>query len=320
MVAMTDDTRGGEPRHPIGVAAERTGLSQDVLRVWERRYEAVTPGRGVGGQRLYSDLDIERLRLLALATNAGRSIGQVAGLPIEELREMVHEDEGSRRRNHGVLVDVAIPSTLIDEGVDFARALDAIGLDALLRRAVAMTGIHFFLESVAAPLLRRIGDEWHAGRLAPAQEHLASAIVQRIITSAMHALPLDLRAPHIVISTISGERHELGAILAAASAAAEGWRVTYLGADLPVAEIANVALATGANAVGVSIIYPDDGRAMLADLRELRGMLPSAVSIYVGGEAGGDLAAKLGNDGIAVVRSLADFRASLKVDAPRHAA
>jgi methylmalonyl-CoA mutase cobalamin-binding subunit len=136
----------------------------------------------------------------------------------------------------------------------------------------------------------------------------------------MHALPLDLRAPHIVISTISGERHELGAILAAASAAAEGWRVTYLGPDLPVAEIAQVVLATRANAVGVSVIYSDDDRAVLAALRELRGLLPSAVSIFVGGEAGADLARELDSHGVSVVRNLSDFRTSLEAKAPRHAA
>ncbi|NIP80241.1 MAG: MerR family transcriptional regulator [Gemmatimonadetes bacterium] len=67
-------------RHPIGVVSERTGLTPDVLRVWERRYGVVEPSRSDGGQRLYTDADIERLRLLHLATLAGRSIGQVVEL------------------------------------------------------------------------------------------------------------------------------------------------------------------------------------------------------------------------------------------------
>ena len=61
--------------HPIAVAAERTGLTQDVLRVWERRYGAVKPKRGANGQRVYTDADLEQLRLLHAATHAGRSIG-----------------------------------------------------------------------------------------------------------------------------------------------------------------------------------------------------------------------------------------------------
>ena len=54
-----------EKRHPIQVVAKRTGLTADVLRVWEKRYAVVEPGRSDGGHRLYSDLDVERLKDLA---------------------------------------------------------------------------------------------------------------------------------------------------------------------------------------------------------------------------------------------------------------
>ena len=84
------------PRHPIAVVTERTGLSQDLLRVWERRYRAVSPTRGPGGQRLYSDADIERLVLLHAATRAGRSISRVANLANEALSAMVDEDVAAR--------------------------------------------------------------------------------------------------------------------------------------------------------------------------------------------------------------------------------
>ena len=67
-----------EKRHPIQVAARRAGLSPHVLRAWEKRYgDVVAPGRSAGGRRLYSDADIERLRLLHEATRAGRRIGDV---------------------------------------------------------------------------------------------------------------------------------------------------------------------------------------------------------------------------------------------------
>src|SRR6476661_3084343 len=85
-------------RHPIAVVAERTGLSQDVLRVWERRYGVVTPKRGPGGQRLYSDADVERLALLHAATRAGRGIGQVAGLTTHAIAALVDEDSAARER------------------------------------------------------------------------------------------------------------------------------------------------------------------------------------------------------------------------------
>src|SRR4051794_32783934 len=85
-------------RHPIAVVAERTGLSQDVLRVWERRYGAVHPVRSPSGQRLYRDADVERLRLLNAATQAGRSIRHVAALSTEAISQLVNEDAAAREQ------------------------------------------------------------------------------------------------------------------------------------------------------------------------------------------------------------------------------
>jgi len=84
-------------RHPIRVVARRTGLSRDLLRAWEVRYAAVQPERTAGGQRLYSDDDIERLRLIQQALEAGRRIGQLATLPTEELAQLVGEDQRAAR-------------------------------------------------------------------------------------------------------------------------------------------------------------------------------------------------------------------------------
>jgi MerR family transcriptional regulator, light-induced transcriptional regulator len=83
--------------HPIAVVAERTGLSQDVLRVWERRYGAVTPARSRGGKRFYSDADVERLTMLRAATRAGRAIGEIALLPTPALATLVADDASSPR-------------------------------------------------------------------------------------------------------------------------------------------------------------------------------------------------------------------------------
>src|SRR4051812_38490232 len=91
-----DRAQGTVPRHPMAVVVDRTGLTPDLLRAWERRYGAVAPSRGPGGQRLYSDDDIERLRLLHVASRAGRSIGQIATLSNEALAELSRDDSIER--------------------------------------------------------------------------------------------------------------------------------------------------------------------------------------------------------------------------------
>ena len=301
-------------RHPIGVVAERTGLSPDLLRVWERRYGAVEPSRSLDGQRVYSDADVERLRLLRLAAMAGRSIGQVARLETEELARLVREDEAARREVGHRTERAALASTSddLERALALARAVNALGLESFLRRSVAALGVPVFLDGVAAPLLRRMGDEWEAGRLTPAQEHVATAIVQRVLDGAIQFLVAPHDAPNLLLATPPGEQHKMGCVLAATAAAAEGWRVTYLGPDLPAAEIAAAAAAVGARVVGVSIVFVGERDRVLAELRNLRSRLSPSVSLVAGGAGAVALAPELRGAGIHVAQDLFELRDALR--------
>ena len=127
------------------IVTRRTGLSADLLRAWERRYEVVKPSRSEGGRRLYSDADIERLRLLYRATLAGRSIGQVAelvdrgthltGAPGCERRTARRNSRASGAQESKLLTPPATAGYLAD-CIRAVERLDAPGLDATLRRAV----------------------------------------------------------------------------------------------------------------------------------------------------------------------------------------
>lgn len=300
--------------HPIGVASERTGLSPDLLRVWERRYRAVEPSRATDGQRLYSDSDVERLRLLRLVTLVGRSIRQVARLDTEELTRLVREDEAARHRV-ARREERAVPATAgedVERALELARAVDAPALESLLRRTAAVLGVPVFLDAVVAPLLRRMGDEWKAGRLSVAQEHLATAIIQRVLEGTIHFLVAPHGAPNLLVATLSGEQHKMGALLAATAAAAEGWRVTYLGPDLPPGEIASAAIAAAARVVGVSVVHVAERERVLTELRTVRTRLPASVPLLAGGAGAVALAPELDGSGIHVVGDLSELRAALR--------
>lgn len=293
------------PRHPISVVALRTGLSPDVLRVWERRYGVVAPGRAGGGQRLYSDDDIARLRLLRDATSAGRSIGQVAPLATEDLARLVAEDAAARPTGQPA-EEVREYRDLVEAMVVLAGELDGGRLDASLRRAAARLGLPQFLSAVAVPTLRRIGEEWHAGRLSPAHEHLASSIFHDIVGDALHGAVPDASSPVVVVATPGGERHVNGALSIAALAAVSGWRVVYLGADLPARDIANAALATDARLVALSLTQGTDRRRITDELRLMREALPASVSVWVGGNGVAAAGEELALAGVEVMEAGAD--------------
>ena len=106
-------------------------------------------------------------------------------------------------------------------------------------------------EKVIAPALRRIGDDWAAGRISIAQEHRASAICERLL--AAHARQPAGR-PHgtAVVATPPGERHSLPALMAAACLREDRWLVHHLASDLPVEEVTRLADQAGARLVVLS--------------------------------------------------------------------
>jgi MerR family transcriptional regulator, light-induced transcriptional regulator len=308
---------GNVAYHPIGVVADRTGLTPDVIRVWERRYGVVEPSRGSGGQRQYSDADVERLLLLKQATQGGRGIGSVAGLGLEELAELVRSDQEARSsREDGAVVEV--PDLDLDEAIELAKRIDGERLEDLLRKSAAILGVPRFLEGAVAPLLRRVGDEWHAGQMTVAQEHLVTATVHRVVVSVLGTLPREGGAPILLVAGLAGERHEMGGLLVAAVAASEGWRVIYLGANLPALEIVGAAVQSGARAVALSLVYVEDGERTVAEVRMVRDGLPRSVPLLLGGVGARDLGELLRHPGTYMPEGFGGLRQALRAWSDRN--
>lgn len=280
-----------EPRHPIQVVARRTGLTADVIRVWERRYHAVSPRRSPTNRRLYSDADVERLLLLRRATLLGRRIGDVAGLGSTELESLVEADEAAVHR--APTAAETPPSaaaggacTALEECLRAVEALDAEGLGLALSRSAVHLAPASVIKDVLDPLLREIGDRWRAGTLMAAHEHLTTAVVRSFLgTVSGSRLAGGPESPALVVTTPAGQQHELGALMVAAMAALDGWKATYLGPDLPAVDIAAAAVRCKAGVVALSLLYPADDPRLPDELRRLRQLLPDDVHLFVGGSA-----------------------------------
>ena len=297
--------------HTISVVAERTGLSRDVLRVWERRYQAVEPMRTAGGQRLYSDDDLQRFQLLAEATRNGRSIGSVAALSTDALAKLVEDDGAARppatadrEKTHG-----AVHREVAELALEHALALDASSLDRELRRAIARYGVPMFLEEIVPTLMHRIGNEWVAGRLSIPHEHLASSVVLGILLEAVRAIPETPGAPRLLVATPVGEQHVVGAALIAAAAALDGWSILFLGANVPADDL--VLAAQGVHAVALSIVHAQDALETVRELQAVRTGLPLRMTLIAGGAGAVRLEETLGLPGVKVCRDMVEARAVL---------
>ena len=276
-----------EPTYSLGAVARMTGLNPATLRAWERRYQAVSPLRTDGGTRRYREADVERLRLLAAAVRAGHRIGDVAAL-----------DDAALRARADATPPVA--SAPIDEILDAFDRLDATESEERLSFQLSALGPLRFVRDIAHPLLVAIGGGWAEGRVSIAAEHLATAQLRSLLGAALRPrsrLGHDLR---IVFATPPGERHELGLLSAALAAVSLGVEAIYLGADLPIDEIAAAVDITGARAVAISIVQAD-GDETIAAVSALRDAIPGAVEIWLGGGGASELDLP---DGVSVVTTL----------------
>jgi methanogenic corrinoid protein MtbC1 len=274
-----------DAKFPIQVAARLTGLSPYVIRIWEQRYRAVEPSRTPTKRRLFSQTDLERLSLLRDATHAGHSIGRVARLPDEDLRALTRAAAGLN--GHGVQPAAACPvgSPLLDECLTAIRSLDLRAFEERLKHANTTLGAQGVLQRLIAPLSQELGELWRAGAITAAHEHFATGMMRAFLTNLARPFGGSQASPGLIVATPAGQLHELGALLVGALAANLGWQVTYLGASLPAAEIAGAARQKQPRAVALSLVYPEDDPALAGELRKLRDLLPTEVSLLVGGRA-----------------------------------
>jgi DNA-binding transcriptional MerR regulator/methylmalonyl-CoA mutase cobalamin-binding subunit len=293
------------PRYPVRLVAQRSGLTPHVLRAWERRYQVVAPSRSEGGQRLYSQVDVERLTLLHRLTERGHAIGRLASLDLAALTRLEEESPAPARPSGSGVGDAEAALRAIGR-------LDHRELQATLERAAITLGVTEFLDGVVAPVLEEVGRGWKEGLVSVGQEHLATAVFRRVLSWLLGVYEVDDSAPRLVVATPPGQVHELGALMAAVSAAAEGWAVTYLGPDLPVADLLSAAAQTEARAVAVSVVYVPDDREVVAALRATRAGLPAHVPLLVGGAGASRIAAAGEPAGVVAIASLPGLRALLR--------
>ncbi|HKX32011.1 MAG TPA: MerR family transcriptional regulator [Blastocatellia bacterium] len=267
------------PKYRIGTVSRLTGLSADVVRVWERRYGAIRPERSEGGSRLYSEADIARLRRLRQAVELGHAIGQVAKLPESELENL----SAKHRAPFSVQQDSSDSYEVIRE-----RFLEAIGrmdvtaAEGEISRAAALYPPRVAIKNILSPLLAEIGERWAERDLGIAQEHAATNLIRNLLGSLFRLYPPDEAAETIVFATPAGERHEFGILLGALMAATRGWQVIYLGTDLPGIEIGRTAKVTKARVLVLGLATPDHARTV-EELKALAEQLSSQTRVWVGG-------------------------------------
>jgi DNA-binding transcriptional MerR regulator len=247
---MTSST----PYLRIGELAQRTGLTPELLRAWERRYGLLAPSRSEGGFRLYSDEDVARVRSMNAHIEAGVAAAEAAAL-VRQSSERAASTEVPAESGIGALLEALLRFDDVGANRELDDLLSRLSTEAVVR-------------SVVVPALREIGDRWGRGEVTVAQEHFASNALRARLLGLARGWGLGV-GPSVVLACVPGEQHDLPLVVLGLALRERGWRVTFLGADTPTDGLGEVMERVRAVGVVLSAHDPALVRASHRQLREL---------------------------------------------------
>ena len=248
----------------IGELSRRVGVPVESLRAWERRYGLLAPSRTQGGFRLYGEDDVARVLAMRANLDRGFSAAEAARLA---LADAVGESSPAPVRSAGEL------EAALDR-------FDESAAQAALDQLFATLTLDVLLRDVLLPYLHELGERWERGDVSVAQEHFASNLVRGRLMALARSWDRGA-GPRALIACAEGELHDLPLLSFGLVLRGHGWRISYLGADTPVASIVDAATTLAPDAVVVSGTVTGVFDPITTRLREVALHAP----LYVSGAA-----------------------------------
>jgi DNA-binding transcriptional MerR regulator len=255
----------------IGELSRRLGVSDHVLRAWERRYGLLRPERSAGGFRLYSDADLRRVRRMQQHLAQGLSAAEAARAAIE--------DERTAPSTAGV-GDAGHPDGLGAATRAFATALDAFdepAAQAVLDRLLSTLTVETVVRDVLLPYLRELGERWQSGSVSVVQEHFASNVIRGRLAGIGRGWGHG-RGPRALLACVPGEEHDIALLAFGVVLNRSGWRIRYFGANTPLDDLARTAAATHPDLVVLTAMTPERFDGLTEKLVRLAGIAPLAIA------------------------------------------
>lgn len=244
----------------IGEFARRVGVSAAVLRAWERRYGLLEPVRSPGGFRLYTAEDADQVARMQQGLDQGLSAAQAA-----------RAAAASARPSDGLLENAA------ERLLAAIRAYDEAAVHEVLDESFAAFGLEAVLRDLILPGLAQVGREWEQGTLAVSQEHFASNVIRARLLSLARLWGRGV-GPVAVLACAPGEQHDISLLAFGLVLRSHGWRIVFLGADTPIATLAQAAEGTGPALTVLASFDPSRLEAESAAIRRLARELPIVLS------------------------------------------
>lgn len=212
--------------------AHLSGVKPHTIRIWEQRYKLIKPKRTNTNIRTYNDLELKKLLNISLLLSNGHKISKVANLNEAEL--IVEIDNLQLIKLESTSNESCI-NNLISAMID----LDEERFDKTFTASLLKIGFEKTIIQVIYPFLHKVGLLWGTNKVNPLQEHFISNLIRnKIISFAENQTFLITKKSKFILFLPSNEYHELSILLANYILKSLGFKVIYLGQNVPAKYIA----------------------------------------------------------------------------------
>lgn len=267
-----------------------TGLNPNTLRTWERRYNIFEPVRSDTGRRLYSEDDIEKIKYVAQLVFEGHAISNLGGLNLEQLKQMILVTPQDKAPPEKIGTDTRLKenhiSDILTQLIKHLEKFELKQITRLVEQCRYRLSPNDFITRIVVPLMTDIGQKVDQGYFSIAEEHACSAILKFELIKLLTELRIKEHeeASSVILSTPEGEFHEFGALCAAILFADQGWKVFYLGANLPCDALIHASKALLPSIIVISNLSPDQNKSKLSsDIRQILSQCPES-ELWIGGK------------------------------------
>ncbi|MCX6275712.1 MAG: MerR family transcriptional regulator [Bacteroidetes bacterium] len=205
-----------------------SGIKAHTIRIWEKRYNALSPDRTDGNTRFYDSSQLRRLLNIKGLMEDGYKPAKICKMPDSKLFQLV-EDKLKAEAPLDPTYEYYV-SQLIVASTGFNETY----FEKIFSSCVLRHGMKETYTKVVYPLLNRIGLMWAADRISPAYEYFCSNLVKQKLYAAIDSLPppSSSRKPWLLFLP-EDEFHEIGLLFAYYIIRHSGKKAVYLGSNVP---------------------------------------------------------------------------------------
>lgn len=243
----------------IQMASKLSNVGIHTIRIWERRYNAISPSRDLSGHRNYSKEDIEKLSLLNELCKMGFTISKIANLSVDELKSRLNEHGHQKNIFQAATPEQKMSDAQVEETLIISlMALKAYRLDIVSNELNhlknSLSGRQFALK-VALPLMGELGAAVASGDYSISHEHALSSLMKFHLSHFLYNSDPGKGTPRkrLLICGVEGDMHEFGILIAAVLCKHYNYDFTYLGPNLPAEALSDAAQFLEAQGIIVGV-------------------------------------------------------------------